>query len=646
MKLVHLTGLCFICVVVSSLPAFAQTVPTPVNYGVGLQVISSPERFTEDATAGVPFTLTVTNLGARPDTIELETDSDAPVTAELSRGFVTLESGESATFQLTVMRGDNIPGRYPVTVKGNSRGDQAQVDSVTVTMIVVEPQVLSITFDFDETQPIRTFFLANRASLVLKWQASGPEWVITAPSSGEFSNGAIPIQIEVDFDRLPQGTHHGRLQFIDTERSDNTQAILLNVNRRPRFKPIAPQRIAAGGFIEFIVSATDADLDIVTLGVDSLPDGAIFDATTGLFSWQTQERQVGRHILAFQARDDFQNSGVSELLVEIEVFGDLEFTLRLFSGATQMVHIPVADSRFRRVSDLFTFLQPQVEAIIFFDPASEIFRAYTHHSRPNSSTDLILEPWTGLVISNRFTAPSRDVVFRGPPYTETDIPLKRGILTSSGINLIGLPVRDARIRTLTDLSLLHPNIINVIGKTPLGNFRDAPADDFLITGGQSFVALVRVDTTLLLNGEGWDNRALSDSSIASAPTVRGFNPPAVAQPLASILHQLRATLQPTALLPNYPNPFNPETWLPFHLAEDAQVSLQIYSIAGKIVRTLDLGWQSSGVHLQRSEAAYWDGRNSSGEKVTSGVYFYTMRTRNRAGQFEGMRSPYRLVVLK
>ena len=102
-----------------------------------------------------------------------------------------------------------------------------------------------------------------------------------------------------------------------------------------------------------------------------------------------------------------------------------------------------------------------------------------------------------------------------------------------------------------------------------------------------------------------------------------------------VLEQLLAMLIPkeTALLPNYPNPFNPETWIPYHLAEAAEVSLAIYAVDGTVVRTLLLGHQAVGIYQDRKRAAYWDGRNTQGEPVASGVYFYTLK----AGDFTTTR---------
>ena len=81
----------------------------------------------------------------------------------------------------------------------------------------------------------------------------------------------------------------------------------------------------------------------------------------------------------------------------------------------------------------------------------------------------------------------------------------------------------------------------------------------------------------------------------------------------------------TSLLPNYPNPFNPETWLPYQLSESADVTLTIYDIQGRVVRDLDLGHQRAGMYHSRSRAAHWDGKNAQGESVASGLYFYTLK---------------------
>ena len=93
------------------------------------------------------------------------------------------------------------------------------------------------------------------------------------------------------------------------------------------------------------------------------------------------------------------------------------------------------------------------------------------------------------------------------------------------------------------------------------------------------------------------------------------------------------------LLPNYPNPFNPETWIPYQLADPADVTVAIYTPDGKIVRRLALGHKPIGIYQSKSRAAYWDGRNNIGESIASGIYFYALT----AGDFAATR---KMLILK
>ena len=112
------------------------------------------------------------------------------------------------------------------------------------------------------------------------------------------------------------------------------------------------------------------------------------------------------------------------------------------------------------------------------------------------------------------------------------------------------------------------------------------------------------------------------------------------QGIATLEHLINTAMpMETALLPNFPNPFNPETWIPYDLAQDADVHIHIYSLKGEFIRQLSLGFQTAGTYRTRSRAVYWDGRNAVGEPVASGIYFYTLQ----AGQFKATRQ---MVILK
>ena len=153
-----------------------------------------------------------------------------------------------------------------------------------------------------------------------------------------------------------------------------------------------------------------------------------------------------------------------------------------------------------------------------------------------------------------------------------------------------------------------------------------------------------------------ENRKIGDLSNLNRDTVQGWINMAHAaddgspiyQRGIAVLKQLLAALPPqetpsvprvSALLPNYPNPFNPETWIPYRLADDTDVILTIYDTQGAPVRRLDLGYQPAGYYTDRAKAAYWDGRAETGESVASGVYFYSLS----AGNYSATR---KMLILK
>ena len=119
-------------------------------------------------------------------------------------------------------------------------------------------------------------------------------------------------------------------------------------------------------------------------------------------------------------------------------------------------------------------------------------------------------------------------------------------------------------------------------------------------------------------------------SLRAAPALQLPTEPDV---LAAVWQDLSQVPEETSLLPNYPNPFNPETWIPYQLATPAEVGVAIHAADGRLVRALAFGYQPVGVYQSKGRAVYWDGRNAQGEPVASGVYFYTLI----AGDFTATR---------
>ena len=114
-----------------------------------------------------------------------------------------------------------------------------------------------------------------------------------------------------------------------------------------------------------------------------------------------------------------------------------------------------------------------------------------------------------------------------------------------------------------------------------------------------------------------------------------------------MLENLLASLIPeeTALLANYPNPFNPETWIPYQLANSAEVTLTIYDMNGQRIRRIAIGHRAAGMYRNRARAAYWDGHNQLGEPVASGLYFYTLTAHSETGADE-FTATRKMLILK
>ena len=127
--------------------------------------------------------------------------------------------------------------------------------------------------------------------------------------------------------------------------------------------------------------------------------------------------------------------------------------------------------------------------------------------------------------------------------------------------------------------------------------------------------------------------ALADARALGTGDVRFGKWLSLLKELLHLLTEMQEIPETTALLPNYPNPFNPETWIPYHLSKETQVTVAIHDVRGVLVRELALGHQSAGVYESPGRAAYWDGKNQLGEPVASGLYFYTLT----AGDFTATR---------
>ena len=173
-------------------------------------------------------------------------------------------------------------------------------------------------------------------------------------------------------------------------------------------------------------------------------------------------------------------------------------------------------------------------------------------------------------------------------------------------------------------------------------------DEAGLAGGDNMGSAVAIDEefgrrfNLAAIGVQWDAGLAADSGsvyIFDTEDEKSLNIPLSVEPHGDLALTIFGDIKRTALLQNFPNPFNPETWIPYTLADDADVNVRIYNVEGKLVRNLDVGHQRGGRYLSRDTAAYWDGKDQTGESVSSGIYFYTLK----ADAFSDTR---RMVILK
>ena len=125
----------------------------------------------------------------------------------------------------------------------------------------------------------------------------------------------------------------------------------------------------------------------------------------------------------------------------------------------------------------------------------------------------------------------------------------------------------------------------------------------------------------------FDTEDVQNLNIPLSKNIEDFKILLSVEPTDELALIMLGDIKRTALFQNFPNPFNPETWIPYTLADDTEVTVRIYDVHGALVRQLDIGQQRAGRYLNRQTAAYWDGRDQSGAPVASGVYFYTLEAR-------------------
>ena len=428
------------------------------------------------------------------------------------------------------------------------------------------------------------------------------ELIITFPGAvntyGDFVNAAgAVVGSYVDTDGMPHGfVRHpdGSFTTIDLPEIPNLQFLFVNT-------------ITDLGVIGFRAKAVDDILRSYIL----LPDGSLHEVQLpgSVITVVRNVNQDGSIIgfydladgrrLGFVGRPKTQPNGAD--------FGNI-FSMHLSQGLN-MLSVPLKPTVHMTARSLA--VKTGATTVITLDAANQAFLAWTLNAPDDGFP---IEGAKGYIVN---LPEARDIVFTGTGWTHqmpaaaaplTIIPSQTWAFVVSGhleggqrFNGYSVQARNHRTNTVMTAQVR-------------GNYFAAATADL------AYRSVVEIGDTMEL--------IVTDTNgnIASEKFNFTVNAANLENAVMTVTLDSIGTPKRSHLLQNYPNPFNPETWIPYQLSEDSLVSVSIYDTAGQLIRTLSLGYQSAGFYNSRNRAAYWDGRNTLGEPVASGVYFYQLVT--------------------
>jgi hypothetical protein len=301
-----------------------------------------------------------------------------------------------------------------------------------------------------------------------------------------------------------------------------------------------------------------------------------------------------------------------------------------------LISIPLDDPDVTRVSDLAKVLGDKVSLIISYNIAQGKFQSFTPTTPPGTPTDVPIEGGKSLIVSMK-DAGSFDVAgnpWENPSPPPVPAPImfsKVGIAHPSSpvLELDGMVTREDTGEAINDLSVTVRHFSTGASMT------DTTSD------GIFSITFVYLGDQLAHVGDILEISAYNSTGSFRLDPIRHVVTESDIELGRISLGNLVASVIPnhSELLANFPNPFNPETWIPFKLKEASDTSITIYDVHGRVVRKLDLGYIPAGIYQTKAKSAYWDGTNDMGERVASGIYFYHLK----ADKFSASR---KMVILK
>jgi len=328
-------------------------------------------------------------------------------------------------------------------------------------------------------------------------------------------------------------------------------------------------------------------------------------------------------------------AGDEAYIVVVKSPAELTFTGEAWDGKVSLskglntMSVPVNPGQWR-LSDLASHIGPNLSSIIWYDGAVGRFVGY--NSASPEVGDTIIRGGGGYFVS--MTEPA-DLTFEGEAWMNTPAAvasppalIARDLTATPLLIIEGTVLRKDTGQKLNDIEVTIRNYntgsIVTTSTDSMGNSGRYVTFFADLNGNRAAQVADVLEVTA------WDaTGALEAKQIKHIVTEKDVQAGKIS--LGEI--SLSPIPKKSLLLANYPNPFNPETWIPYKLSEAADVTLSIYNVNGQLVRTLSLGCKNAGTYVNREKSAYWDGRNDFGENVASGVYFYSIQ----AGKFSATR---------
>jgi hypothetical protein len=608
-------------------------VVTKVDFPLGgySMVLTKPVKITkvEPSTGGKDTEITVEGMdfGANEQvTINFGTAvAIATVTTDANGIF-------SVTFPITVAQPN---GTVTITAKGAISGQQA-VDS---TFIYSGPQITSVSV----TSPVKA---GETITVTLKGESEGVakfsiEGVVADAPMVESSAGVYTGEYVT-----AEGTNvvNAILTVALTDSADNSLTD-------------STQKVTIRSSVEFSVSLNKGtnmisiplDTTTVLVGDETIekPIKKVSDLAAVLgndmsliisYNMETQKFQSFTPGTPATAPTNVNIGSSTGLIVSMR--NPIEITFRgngwqpgkiELNKGINLISIPLNDPDLKRVSDLAKVLGDKVSLIISYNVAQGKFQSFTPTTPAGTPTDVPIEGGKSLIVSMKNIA-SFDVAgnpWENPSPPPAPAPIMVGSNSSPVLELDGIVTREDTGSAINGLSVT------------VRHFSTGAIMTDTTSDGIFSITFVYLGDQLAHVGDILEISAYNSTGSFRIDPIRHVLTESDIELGRVSLGNLVASVIPnrSELLANFPNPFNPETWIPFKLKEASDTLITIYDVHGRVVRKLDLGYIPAGVYQTKAKSAYWDGTNDIGERVASGIYFYHLK----AGEFSASR---KMVILK